>query len=84
MKNWANIQKHGMSLSTAANALHDPNALIEYDEIHSAEEERFHLIGEIDGRIVFLVYTMRGDTIRLISGRPATGRECQRYYEREM
>ena len=46
MKNWANIQNHGMALSTAANVLHDPNVLIEYDEIHSAEEECFHLIGE--------------------------------------
>ena len=42
MKNWANIQKHGMSLFTAANVLHNPNALIENDEIRSAEEELLH------------------------------------------
>ena len=60
MKNWANIQKHGMSLFTAANVLHNPNALIDYDEIHNTEEERLHLIGEVDGRIVFLVYTIIG------------------------
>lgn len=34
-KNQTNLQKHGMSLRTAAYALNDPNALIEYDEIHS-------------------------------------------------
>ena len=33
---------------------------------------------KVDGRIVFLVYTMRGDTIRFISGKPAMKREFQR------
>lgn len=84
IKNLSNIQKHGMSLRTAANALNDPDAMIEYDRIHSIEEDRFTLLGQIDGKVVFVVYTMREFAVRLISARPATKREIQRYYEREM
>lgn len=82
-KNQKNIQKHGISFQIAAHALSDPDALIEYDEIHSVEEDRFYLLGQIDSRIIFLVFTMRGNAVRLISARPATKREVQRYYERE-
>lgn len=82
-KNQKNIQKHGISFQTAAYALSDPDALIEYDEVHSVEENRFYFLGQIDGRVIFLVYTMRGNAVRIISARPATKREVKRYYERE-
>nr|WP_236117171.1 BrnT family toxin [Hassalia byssoidea] len=37
-------------------------------------------IGEVeDGSIVVVVFTMRGERIRLISARKATIRECQQY-----
>lgn len=33
------------------------------------------------GRVLVVVYTWRGDTIRVISARPATPRERQQYEE---
>lgn len=48
-----------------------------------AEEERFVTLGaDLFGRILVVVYTWRGDTIRLISARKATPRERKQYGER--
>ena len=81
-KNQKNIHKHGLSFETASIAFKDPNAVIEFDELHSVHEDRYNLIGCLDGHILFIVYTMRGETIRLISARPATKREIERYYRK--
>ena len=44
-------------------------------------EERLMDMAEIDGRVVVLVYTMRGDAVRCISFRYARrGRERSLYY----
>lgn len=46
------------------------------------EEERFITIGvDAFGRILVVVYTWRGDQIRLISARRATRTERQQYME---
>jgi len=81
-KNLTNIRKHGLSFETASSAFNDPAAVIIYDEDHSITEDRYNLIGAVKGGILFIVYTMRGEMIRLISARPATKRERKRYYER--
>lgn len=79
-----NLAKHGISLTTASTAFDDPNALITFDEMHSDTEDRYNLLGSVcSSSIIFIVYTMRGDVIRLISARPATKRERERYYRRE-
>lgn len=54
-----------------------------YDEDHSTNEDRYNLIGAVDSHILFIVYTVRGETVRMISTRPATKREIERYYRRE-
>ena len=82
-KNQSNIRKHGLSFETASSAFNDPAAVIIYDEDHSTTEERYNLIGAVEGGILFIVYTMRDETIRMISARPATKREKERYYKRE-
>ena len=82
-KNRSNIRKHGISFTSASKAFADKCAVIEYDEEHSNTEERFNLIGAVEGYILFIVYTVRGEAIRLISAIPATKRERERYYGRE-
>jgi uncharacterized DUF497 family protein len=42
-------------------------------------EDRYQLLGSIETRVFFLVYTLRGETIRIISARKANRREVQRY-----
>lgn len=78
-----NLSKHGIDFSTAALVFQDENRIEFYDEAHSEDEDRYITIGQIHGVaiIVMVVYTERGDTIRLISARKATSQERRRYYD---
>ena len=75
----ANLRKHGIRFSDAEGVLFDPNALTEEDE-NVEGEQRFVSIG-LDplGRVLVVVYTFRGEDIRLISARRATRRERRAY-----
>lgn len=77
-----NLAKHGLDFSTAALVFRDQNRLEWFDEAHSDSEDRYITIGEINGVTVVLlvVYTERGDAIRLISARKATNKERRLYY----
>ena len=78
-----NISKHGLDFSTAALVFRGQNRLEWFDELHSDYEDRYITIGEINGIAVVLmvVYTERGDAIRLISARKATKQERRMYYD---
>lgn len=78
-----NIEKHGIDFSTAALVFQDQNRLEFYDEAHSEDEDRFITIGQINGStiIIMVVYTERGNAIRLISARKATTQERSAYYD---
>ena len=39
------------------------------------------ILGMVDGRILYVAYTMRNDTIRIISARAAEPYERRRYHE---
>ena len=82
-KEQINIAKHGIDFTTAARVFEDENRLELYDEAHSDTGDRYITIGEINGVaiIVFVVYTERGDAIRLISARKATKQERRAYYD---
>lgn len=82
-KEQINIAKHGIDFTTAARVFEDENRLELYDEAHSDTEDRYITIGEINGVaiVVFVVYTERGDAIRLISARKATKQERRAYYD---
>jgi uncharacterized DUF497 family protein len=75
-----NRRRHGVDFADAVLALEDGQALTISDPF-SDEEERFISIGaDPSGSVVVVVYTWRGDRIRLISARRATSRE-RRHYE---
>lgn len=60
----------------------DPHLLFTEDSKHSQPEEREWAIGEAEnGSIIVVVFTMRGEQIRIISARKATKRERKRYEE---
>ena len=42
-------------------------------------EDRYQLLGTIEHRVFVVVYTVRGDVIRIISARKANQREVQDY-----
>ena len=78
-KNEINKKKHGISFEIAAYVFLDENRLEDFDLTHSTDEPRFVTIGHVHG-IIFVVYTQRGDTSRLISARTATPAERRAYY----
>jgi uncharacterized DUF497 family protein len=77
-----NIVKHAVSFEEAASVFADPLGRIMHDPRHSAEEERFVLLGVSRAeRLVAVMYAERGEVIRIISARRATRRERIEYEE---
>ena len=76
----ANLSKHGIDFADAVSVFSDSLAITLTDE--RFEEERFITIGiDAFGRVLIVVYTWRGNEIRLISARKATSRERKQYEE---
>jgi uncharacterized protein len=74
----ANRQKHGIRFADAVAVFSDDFAITVEDEF--GEEERFAIIGrDAYGRVLVVVFTHRGDEIRIISARKATGAERREY-----
>ena len=42
-------------------------------------EDRYRLLGAVEGRMFVVIYTMRGSTMRIISARKANRREVREY-----
>ena len=77
----SNFRKHKIRFSDAEAALFDPMALTIEDET-TESEQRFVSVGaDALNRVAVVVYTYRGDNIRLISARRATRRERRAYEE---
>ncbi|GBF82378.1 BrnT family toxin [Aphanothece sacrum] len=76
-----NRQKHGISFAEAELVFFDPLAIHDIDP-DAIGEERFIAVGVGNsGLLLVVVYTMRGDKIRLISARRATSHEAKSYEE---
>lgn len=81
-KNEINKAKHGVSFETASLVFVDEFRIELYDAEHSKEgEDRWQIIGNADGAILFVVETeLTGEIIRIISARAATKAEKEAYY----
>lgn len=78
----ANVQKHGVSFDEAQSIFYDEFAVQFFDTEHSAEEERFLMLGlSVAVRVLLVCHCEReaGSVIRIISARKATKRE-QAFY----
>ncbi|QBC31273.1 BrnT family toxin [Pandoraea sp. XY-2] len=79
-KDEANREKHGLSLALAE--LFDLEAaLLAIDERHDYDEERFVALGPLGDRLHVMVFTVRDESIRVISLRKANRREVKKYDE---
>ena len=77
-----NLKKHGVSLEKAATVFGDPLSRTIADPLHSEDEDRFVILGNSHGRrLVVVVFTERGEHIRIISARRASRRERKNYEE---
>lgn len=80
-KDAINRTKHHLPLSFGQRIFDDPfHTVIETIRLED-EEQRFKLIGEVDGKLFTAIHVWRGDTIRFISVRRSNNSE-QRDYDR--
>ena len=81
-KNRINKEKHdGIGFEYAVRVFLDEKRIERYDELHSTlTEERWNAIGMV-GKVLFVVYTERSESIRIISARRATKAEEREYYD---
>jgi uncharacterized DUF497 family protein len=76
-----NYSRHGVTFETTCGVFEDPLAIEFLDEREDYREDRFIIIGMVDERLLLVVYTLRGETIRIISARAAEPQERRRYHE---
>jgi uncharacterized protein len=75
-----NLLKHGIDFADAVSVFSDDRAITVPDE--RFDEERFATMGmDALGRVLVVVYTWRGNEIRLISARPANRHQRKQYEE---
>jgi uncharacterized DUF497 family protein len=79
----SNARKHGVGFGEATTVFNDPLSVAIDDPDHSADEQRFLLLGLSNRRRVLVVaHAEHGESIRIISARRATRRERQTYEEK--
>jgi uncharacterized DUF497 family protein len=75
-----NLGKHGVSFREALTVFGDPLAVTFDDPDRSVGEQRFLTVGQtVEGRLVIVAHTERGDSIRVINAREVTRRERRQY-----
>ena len=75
----ANLRKHKISFRAASRVFNDPLVLIEQDLSEDYGEDRFLAIGRVEGLLVTVAFTERGDCTRIISARKANSHEQRAY-----
>lgn len=72
--------KHKVEDKEAEEAFFDKNKKTFKDSIHSGQEERFWMVGKTKtDRILFIVFTVRKNKIRIISARDLNRKEVDLY-----
>lgn len=80
-KNW---QKHRVMPSECEQMFFNRPLVVADDVKHSEKERRFYSLGHTDGgRMLFIVFTVRRDKIRVISARDMNRKERKVYQSHE-
>ena len=75
-----NFRKHGVRMPEAIPVFSDAYAITIVDDESDPGERRFITLGMgALGRLLVVVYTWRGENIRIISARPAQAHERDEY-----
>ena len=69
------FSQRGFDFAYVVRAFLDPNRIVGRDRRWDYGEDRYRLLGAIEGRAFLVIYTMRGSVIRIISARKANRRE---------
>jgi uncharacterized DUF497 family protein len=79
----SNIVDHGVTFDAARDVFKDPFAVEQLDDRENYGEDRFTIIGMARERLLFVAYTMRGESIRIISVRSGEPHEQREYHEQD-
>ncbi len=71
--------QRGFDFAYVIRAFLDPNRIVGRDRRWDYGEDRYRLLGTIEGRIFVVVFTVRNSAIRVISARKANKREVWEY-----
>ena len=77
----SNYAKHGVSFNLARGVFKDPFAFEVLDDRHDYGEERYVIIGMVEGDLLYVAYAERDNIIRMISVRRATKHEQETYFQ---
>ena len=80
-KSASNFTKHGVTFEMAREVFKDAFAIENYDDRENYGESRYTIIGMVEGHLLFVAFTMKGDTYRIISARGAESHEKRQYHE---
>jgi len=80
-KSNSNLVKHGIAFDLASEIFYGP---VVVKRSNRNNEERWISIGESDDRIVTVIFTLRNDSIRIISARPPRPDEKRAYRHAKM
>jgi len=76
-KNWL---RHGVTQSEGEQIFFNQPLVVGDDEEHSQTEVRCFALGQTDaGRLLFAIFTLRDEKVRIISARDMTRRERKEY-----
>jgi len=75
-------ERHGVSAAECEQVFFNRPLVVAPDEKHSSAESRFYVLGHTDSRrLLFVVFTIRGEFVRIISARDMNRRERRIYEE---
>ena len=79
-KRRANLRRHRLDFA-GAEAVFDFPVVAAEDTRSGYGEQRMNLLGWLEGRVVHMTYTERGNDLRIISLRKATKHEASYYFD---
>ena len=77
----ANFAKHGVAFESVM-AFGWRTALVVDDDRHSTIEQRHKALGLIGSKLHMMIFTQRGNNVRIVSLRPANRSERKAYAEK--
>ncbi len=78
-KHQRNIRIHRVDFPTASRVFLDP-FILEYEDDRGYDELRWNALGMVEGKVLHVTYTMRGERYRIISAREAEPHERRKYH----
>jgi uncharacterized protein len=76
-----NYTKHGVSFETAIRVFDDVFAIERLDDREDYGEDRYSVLGMVDGRLLYVAFTVREGITRIISARGAEPYERRQCHE---